>query len=90
MRSGYIAGALRPGLVQDMMEDGSLKYEDYSNQGIALNGLTTVNLDFLRMYRPHINVVTRPVEGTGGTGISLVGHHEVLIPLLAAAIIESE
>ncbi len=36
VRSGYIAGALRPGLVQDMMEDGSLKYEDYSNQGIAL------------------------------------------------------
>ena len=36
VRSGYVAGALRPGLVQEMMEDGSLKYEDYSNQGIAL------------------------------------------------------
>ena len=60
------------------------------NQGIALEGLTTVNIDFLRMYRPHTNVVTRPVAGTGGTGISLVGHHEVLIPLLAAAIIEAE
>lgn len=60
------------------------------NQGVALEGLTTVNIDFLRMYRPQTNVVTRPVAGTNGTGISLVGHHEVLIPLLAAAIIENE
>jgi hypothetical protein len=59
------------------------------NQGAALEGLTTVNIDFLRMYRPQTNVVTRPVAGTGGTGISLVGHHEVLIPLIAAALIES-
>ncbi|MGH9256062.1 MAG: hypothetical protein ACRD3C_16000 [Vicinamibacterales bacterium] len=58
------------------------------NQGSALDGLTTVNIDFLRMYRPQTNVVTRPVAGTHGIGISLVGHHEVLIPLLAAAIIE--
>lgn len=59
------------------------------NQGMALDGLTTVNIDFLRMYRPQTNVLTRPVAGTSGTGISLVGHHEVLIPLLAAAIIET-
>ena len=59
------------------------------NQGAALEGMTTVNIDFLRMYRPQTNVVTRPVAGTGGTGISLVGHHEVLIPLIAAALIES-
>ena len=60
------------------------------NQGVALYDLTTVNIDFLRMYRPHTNVVTRPVAGTGGVGISLIGHHEVLIPLLAAAIIDNE
>jgi hypothetical protein len=60
------------------------------NAGVSLAGLTTVNIDFLRMYRPHTNVVIRPVAGTGGTGISLVGHHEVLIPLLAAALIEAE
>jgi hypothetical protein len=60
------------------------------NSGAPLNDLTTVNIDFLRMYRPQTNVVTRPVAGTGGIGISLVGHHEVLIPLLAAAIIENE
>jgi hypothetical protein len=60
------------------------------NQGAALDDLTTVNIDFLRMYRPQMNVVTRPVAGTSGVGISLVGHHEVLIPLLAAAIIDSD
>ena len=60
------------------------------NQGIGLDRLTTVNIDFLRMYRPQTNVVMRPVAGTGGQGISLVGHHEVLIPLIAAAVINSE
>jgi hypothetical protein len=57
------------------------------NKGIPLQGLTTVNIDFLRMYRPLTNVVTRPVAGTGGVGISLVGPHELLIPLIAAALI---
>lgn len=55
------------------------------NRGIALEGLTTVNIDFMRLYRPHTNVVSRPVAGTG-RGYSLVGHHEILIPLLAAAL----
>ena len=55
------------------------------NTGISLEGLTTVNIDFMRMYRPHTNVVTRPVAGIG-KGYSLVGHHEILIPLLAAAL----
>jgi|SRR6187455_1966577 len=57
------------------------------NTGIALDRLTTVNIDFMRQYRPQTNVVTRPVAGTEGTGISLVGHHELLIPLIAAGII---
>jgi hypothetical protein len=60
------------------------------NRGADLNGLTTVNIDFMRMYRPQTNVVTRPVAGTDGVGISLVGHHEILIPLIAAAVIEAE
>jgi hypothetical protein len=60
------------------------------NQGASLEGLTTVNVDFLRMYRPQTNVLTRPVAGTGGAGISLVGHHEILIPLIAAAVLEFE
>lgn len=59
------------------------------NQGHDLTGLTTVNLDFLRHYRPETNVVTRPTAGVG-RGFSLTGHHELLIPLLAAALLESE
>jgi hypothetical protein len=55
------------------------------NTGISLEGLTTVNIDFMKMYRPHTNVVTRPVAGIG-KGYSLIGHHEILIPLLAAAL----
>jgi len=55
------------------------------NKGISLDGLTTVNIDFMRMYRPHTNVVSRPVAGVGN-GYSLVGHHEIVIPLLAAAL----
>jgi len=57
------------------------------NTGIPLDALTTVNIDFVRLYRPQTNVVTRPVAGTQGTGISLVGHHELLIPLIAAGVI---
>lgn len=58
------------------------------NRGQALAGLTTVNLDFARLYRPETNVVSRPTAGAG-RGYALVGHHELMIPLLAAALIES-
>ena len=57
------------------------------NTGRSLQGLTTVNIDFIRHYRPATNVVSRPVAGIGN-GYSLIGHHEILIPLLAAALIE--
>jgi hypothetical protein len=57
------------------------------NRGASLDQLTTVNLDFTRLYRPQTNVVSRPVAGIG-KGYSLVGHHEIMIPLLAAALIE--
>jgi hypothetical protein len=60
------------------------------NGGIALAHLTTVNLDFVRLYRPETNVVRRPTAGTTGRGYSLVGHHEIMIPLLAAAIIDAD
>lgn len=59
------------------------------NRGASLQGLTTVNLDFTRLYRPQTNVVLRPVAGIG-RGYSLVGHHEIMIPLLAAAIVEGD
>jgi len=55
------------------------------NRGLSLEGLTTVNLDFVRGYRPQTNVVTRPTAKSG-RGYSLVGHHEIMIPLLAAAL----
>jgi hypothetical protein len=58
------------------------------NKGCRLDGLTTVAMDFARLYRPQVNVVNRPTAGIG-RGYYLVGHHELLIPLLAAALVES-
>src|SRR5688572_26666176 len=57
------------------------------NQGTSLDQLTTVNMDSTRLYRPQTNVVSRPVAGIG-KGYSLVGHHEIMVPLLAAALVE--
>lgn len=57
------------------------------NHGHDLTGLTTVDLDFLPHYRPLTNVVRRPTAGIG-RGLHLTGHHEILIPLLAAALVE--
>jgi hypothetical protein len=57
------------------------------NLKLPLEDFTTANLDFIQHYRPLTNVVKRPVAGVG-KGYSLTGHHELLIPLLAAAIIE--
>jgi hypothetical protein len=59
------------------------------NGGRALDAMTTVNLDFIRAYRPQTNVVMRPTAGTSGRGYSLVGHHEIMIPLLAAAVLHA-
>lgn len=60
------------------------------NLGYPLANFTTVNFDFLQHYRPNTNVVKRPHAQAGGQGFSLTGHHEIMIPLLAAALIESE
>lgn len=57
------------------------------NQGRPLTDLTTVDFDFVRLYRPQTNVVHRPTKGLG-RGFSLTGHHEIMLPLLAAALIE--
>ena len=59
------------------------------NRGVAFSNLTTVNLDFMRMYRPLTNVVARPTANSG-KGYSLVGHHEIMIPLLGAALIDHD
>jgi hypothetical protein len=63
------------------------------NLGHELREFTTVNLDFLQHYRPRVNVVERPHakaphEQAKGGGFALTGHHEIMIPLIAAALIE--
>ena len=58
------------------------------NLGHDLRNFTTVNLDFLQHYRPRVNVVERPHAHSGGRGYALTGHHEIMIPLLAAVLIE--
>jgi hypothetical protein len=60
------------------------------NLGHKVQEFTTINLDFLQHYRPRVNVVERPHARSGGRGIALTGHHELLVPLLAAALIETE
>ena len=57
------------------------------NLGHRLSDFATGNLDFLQSYRPGVNVVERPVRGSG-RGYRLTGHHEILVPLLAAALVE--
>ncbi|MHA7836706.1 MAG: GSU2086 family protein [bacterium] len=57
------------------------------NLGHPVSRLTTINCDFIRHYRPQANVVERPTR-LGGRGISLIGQHEILIPLLAAGVLE--
>ena len=54
------------------------------NLGFQLQDFTTANFDFLQHYRPQTNVVRRPVANGAGKGYSLTGHHEIMIPLLAA------
>ena len=57
------------------------------NLGHPVRDFTTANFDMLQHYRPGINVVQRPVMG-GGNGYAITGHHEIMIPLLAAVIYE--
>ncbi len=56
------------------------------NSGDALQDFTTANLDFIQHYRPTQNVVRRPTAESG-RGIALTGHHEILVPLLAAMLL---
>jgi len=58
------------------------------NLGASLAGLTTVNFDQLQHYRPRVNVVERPTRGAGARGYSLTGHHEILMPLFCAAVVD--
>ncbi len=55
------------------------------NLGRSLDGLTTANLDFDQKYRGLLNVLQRP----GAEGVALTGHHELMIPLLHAAVVSA-
>jgi hypothetical protein len=59
------------------------------NLGHRLSDFATANLDFIQGYRPGLNVVERPVAGCG-RGYRLTGHHELVVPLLAAALVERD
>ncbi len=55
------------------------------NLGHRLEEFTTANLDFIQHYRPTQNVLKRPTQNSGQS-IALTGHHEIMIPLIAAAL----
>lgn len=57
------------------------------NLGNRVKNFTTVSMDFMRQYRVSENVLRRPTL-EGGAAYSLTGHHEIMLPLLAAMIIE--
>jgi len=58
------------------------------NVGKRVDKLLTVDMDFIRHYRPQMNVVRRPTAGSG-RGYQFTGHHEIMFPLLCAAVIEA-
>jgi hypothetical protein len=57
------------------------------NLGNRVEAITTVNMDFIQHYRARENVLRRPTT-PGGSSYALTGHHEIMFPLLAAAVIE--
>lgn len=59
------------------------------NRGQRLEGLITANFDFFQHYRPRQNVLSRPTQ-PDGRGFAMTGHHELMLPLLAALLIEPE
>lgn len=66
------------------------------NLGVALRPITTANFDFIQHYRPLQNVVMRPTAASGRSstreeshGYALTGHHEIMLPLVAAALVEA-
>jgi hypothetical protein len=60
------------------------------NLQYPLADFVTANFDFLQHYRPRMNVVERPHARSGGAGYSITGHHEILLPLLAALLVEAD
>jgi hypothetical protein len=58
------------------------------NTGHQVERFMTVNLDMLQHYRPEYNIVRRPTQD-GGRGYALTGHHEIMLPLLYAMLVEA-
>ncbi|HEB36694.1 MAG TPA: hypothetical protein ENI18_12765 [Candidatus Aminicenantes bacterium] len=59
------------------------------NKGRLLENFSTAVFDFIHHYRPYENVVKRP-HGKKGRGFYFIGHHEIMIPLLAASLKSSD
>jgi hypothetical protein len=57
------------------------------NLGHRVEDITTVNMDFIQHYRARENVLKRPTR-MKGRSYAIIGHHEIIVPLLAAGIIE--
>ena len=58
------------------------------NVGGRVRNLVTVDMDFIRHYRPQLNVIQRPTAD-GGRGYQLIGHHEIMFPLFCAAVLDA-
>lgn len=90
-----VVGGLRRGVVLNLgsavvMPEVFLKALNLArNLGRRVNSFWAADMDFIRQYRPRLNVVERPTaHGASGRGVTLTGHHEIIFPLLAAAIAE--
>lgn len=66
------------------------------NLGVPLHPITTANFDFIQHYRPVTNVVKRPTATSnpgkrkGSRGFAITGHHELMLPLLAALLVRAD
>lgn len=60
------------------------------NLGRSFKNLTSVNFDMIPHYRPRVNVLERPTQEEGSLALNFIGHHEILLPLLAQALIDGE
>jgi len=91
---GEVAGLASGGVAINIgsaviLPEGFLKALNTArNLGKDVKNFTTANFDMIAQYRPHQNVLKRPVS-SGGRAISITGHHEIMIPLLYQAIIEN-
>jgi deoxyhypusine synthase len=92
-RLAAVVGGLSKGVVLNLgsavvMPEVFLKALNLArNLGRQVEDFTAADMDFVRQYRPRMNVVERPTMGSG-QGISLTGHHELMFPLLVAAVRE--